>query len=90
MMTRAGIRLRILLALGLILQPFGSSFSLLKIPSAMASVPWMINYQGRLTNTSGDSVDGAFAMTFRLYDDATSGSEQWKEEQSVKIGRAHV
>src|SRR3990167_5494963 len=53
-----------------------------------AAVPWMINYQGRLTDATGKSITGSYTMTFRLYDASTGGTEQWEEEQTISIAEA--
>lgn len=45
-----------------------------------------MNYQGRLTNTWGQSVaDGNYNITFRIFDAATGGSEVWNEKQKVTV-----
>ena len=50
------------------------------LPSASeASVPHLINYQGRLTDTSGTPLNGSYAVTFRIYDAETAGSMLWEE-----------
>ncbi|MBI2104493.1 MAG: hypothetical protein HYT90_02770 [Candidatus Omnitrophica bacterium] len=51
-------------------------------------MPWMINYQGRLTDSSGKAVSGTYSFKFRLYDASTSGTEQWSETQSVTLAEA--
>ena len=56
--------------------------------TAWASVPWMINYQGRLTDTGGKSITGSYTMTFRLYDAATAGTKQWEEKQTISLAEA--
>jgi trimeric autotransporter adhesin len=55
------------------------------IPSiAPATTPTVINYQGRLTTSSGTPVpDGLYSVVFTLYDAATGGSTIWAETQSV-------
>jgi hypothetical protein len=42
-------------------------------------VPQQINYQGYLTNTSGNALDTTVAMTFKLYTDSLAGSLLWTE-----------
>ncbi len=54
---------------------------------AWAAVPWLINYQGRLTDTSSNSVVGTQTMTFRLYDAATGGTKQWEEQHAVTLSK---
>src|SRR3989338_5832469 len=59
-----------------------------RVTVAYAAVPWMINYQGRLTDATGKSITGSYTMTFRLYDASTGGTEQWEEEQTVSLAEA--
>ena len=42
-----------------------------------ADVPARINYQGRLTNSSGQPLDGTYPMRFQLYSAANDGSQWW-------------
>lgn len=50
-----------------------------------------ITYQGRLTDTNGTPLSGAYVITFRLYDVATGGtalwSEYWAGSDSVVVTR---
>lgn len=50
--------------------------------AASAAVPRLINYQGRLTDTSGNPLTGSYALTFRIYDAETAGNLLWEETQS--------
>jgi len=54
--------------------------SLVLLPSSFvyASVPHLINYQGRLTDTSGAPLNGPYNITFRLYDAETAGDLLWQ------------
>lgn len=47
-----------------------------------AAVPHLINYQGRLTDTSGAPLTGSYAITFRIYDAETAGNLLWEENQT--------
>jgi hypothetical protein len=47
--------------------------------SGLGAVPQQINYQGYLTNTSGNALDTTVAMTFKLYTDSLAGSLLWTE-----------
>lgn len=47
--------------------------------SAAAEVPSLINYQGRLTNTSGVPQPGAKVMDVKIYDAATAGTQLYYE-----------
>lgn len=56
--------------------------------SALA-VPDRINYQGKLTDSSGVSLDGTYLMRFYLFDRESGGSQLWNdpdgEEQTVLV-----
>ncbi len=47
--------------------------------TATAGVPQMINYQGRLTDSTGSPLDTNVAMTFRIYRSFTGGDSVWSE-----------
>jgi hypothetical protein len=53
-----------------------------------AGVPETINYQGVLTNPSGDPVpDGNYQVVFRICDAAVSGTELWNSgSRTVSVG----
>lgn len=47
---------------------------------AVTTVPTKMNFQGRLTNSSGNILaDGSYNMTFRLYTASSGGSAVWTE-----------
>lgn len=51
--------------------------------SAFADVNQQINYQGKLTNTSGDAVaDDIYNMEFKLYTVSSGGSPVWTETRT--------
>ena len=53
------------------------------IVPAHSEIPHLINYQGRLTDSSGSPVgDGAYNITFRIYDDPNTGTLLWEEERA--------
>lgn len=52
--------------------------------ASAASVPQLINFQGRLTDAAGQTVpDNSYTVTFRLFDNLTGGSLLWEENQNV-------
>jgi hypothetical protein len=57
---------------------------LITVP-AWTEVPEVINYQGKLTDSGGNPLDGTYSMTFYLYDAETGGSDLWHETQSVDV-----
>jgi hypothetical protein len=48
---------------------------------AHAAVPHLLNYQGKLTDEDGKPLDGAYAITFRIYDAEAGGTLLWQETQ---------
>jgi hypothetical protein len=52
---------------------------------ANAAVPHLINYQGRLTDSSGKPLEGTHNLTFRIYDAENAGNLLWEETQSVLL-----
>ncbi len=48
-----------------------------------AIIPQMINYQGYLTNATGQALTGSYKITFRLYEDSIGVSSiKWEEIQN--------
>jgi len=41
--------------------------------------PRFLNYQGKLTDTSGVAINGLVNITFRIYDKDTGGTALWSE-----------
>ncbi len=53
-------------------------------PSFVITIPRILSYQGKLTDTLGIPVpDTAIQITFRLYTQATGGTPLWSETQTV-------
>jgi microcystin-dependent protein len=50
-----------------------------------AAVPHLINYQGRLTDTSGQPLEGTHSLTFRIYDAEAAGNLLWEEIQPAVV-----
>lgn len=61
------------------------SFWLLVTSSSFAAVPHLINYQGRLTDTSGVPLNGTYDLTFRIYDAEAAGNLLWQETHSAVL-----
>ncbi len=56
-------------------------------------IPDLVNYQGRLTDETGQAIDGIVSITFSIYADSTGGVALWTETQSevqVMNGLFHV
>ena len=52
--------------------------------SAFAQIPQTMSYQGLLTDEAGNAVaDGAYVLTFALYESAEGGTAIWQETQEV-------
>ncbi len=50
-----------------------------------ADVPQMINYQGRLADTTGNAIDTTVSMTFAIYTDSVGTDSLWSETQNSVI-----
>jgi hypothetical protein len=57
----------------------------LSASAVFAAVPQTISYQGYLTDSSGQPMNGTVGMTFSLYNVATGGSALWTEGHSVTV-----
>lgn len=56
------------------------AFAVLAFSTAVwAGAPSLVNYQGRLTNSAGEPLEGVYLLSFRIYDDAGAGSVLWSE-----------
>jgi hypothetical protein len=54
------------------------------IATAAQSVPYKINFQGRLTDNSGNALsDGLYNVKFRLWTALTAGSNSWEEDRVI-------
>ncbi|MBI4218263.1 MAG: hypothetical protein HY610_04015, partial [Elusimicrobia bacterium] len=55
-----------------------------RIFSAENSIPQMIHYQVRLTDSNNNPRSGAIAFTFRIYDSLTGGNYIWPSDGSTE------
>ncbi|MBN2394035.1 MAG: hypothetical protein JXR84_25095 [Anaerolineae bacterium] len=46
----------------------------------LAQPPYTMNYQGYLTDSGGNPLNGTYDLVFRLYDDAAVGTMEWGPE----------
>lgn len=54
---------------------------------ALQTIPYKMNFQGKLTNPSGIPLaSGTYNMKFRIFDATTGGTQQWTEQRSVFAG----
>ncbi len=79
-------------ALRLLLLPFAvfitASFLLSTPVHAAQTVPYKVNFQGRLTNASGTVLSGTYDMSFKLYTALTGGTLIWSETRTTANGNA--
>ncbi|MFH1336147.1 MAG: hypothetical protein ABII96_06485 [Candidatus Zixiibacteriota bacterium] len=66
---------RLIFLSGLIFLVFLADFCL-------AGIPKIINYQGMLTDNSGNPLTDTVNITFKIYDDPTGGYKKWEETQN--------
>ena len=59
-------------------------FSFFQIAKS-ADVPEILNYQGTLTDNTGQPITGTKEITFNLYDVASGGTASWSETQTVTL-----
>ena len=51
---------------------------------AVAGIPYRINFQGRLADSTGSALpDGLYNIKFRLFDAASSGTNLWEEDRVI-------
>ena len=62
----------------LILAFFLLGIAVCGLSTSYASVPHLINYQGRLTDKSSVPLSGSYTLTFTFYDAETAGTPLWK------------
>lgn len=55
------------------------------IIKSYATIPYMIGFQGRLTDTNGNPITGSKQFIFRICDALTAGNIKWSETQAVQV-----
>ncbi len=63
---------------------FGALLMLLCM-TAFAEVPESMTFQGYLTDTDGEALDGSYVIVFTLYNAATDGDVIWQQTKNVEI-----
>lgn len=64
----------------------GAGLLLASMFACAAEVPKLINYQGKLTNATGEALpDGEYSVKFELYDAAADGNLVWGESRTVTL-----
>jgi len=56
--------------------------TILSVANLPAEIPHQINYQGRLTDGTGNPVDGSHSITFKIYSSSAGGTALWSETHS--------
>jgi len=86
--TSLGLALLTVMAVAVLLWATGSAGASPSLrPSAQGGAPLLLNYQGRLTDpdTGDPKPDGAYNITFNIYDAAANGTLIWSEAQAVTV-----
>lgn len=55
---------------------------------AVVTAPNIMNFQGRLTDTSGNPLNGSYDMQLKLWDSPTVGTVRWSETRLAANGQA--
>lgn len=55
------------------------------INNSKAAVPKLINFQGRLTDNSGNPITGSKTLTFKIFDAQTGGNKIWEGQYTVNL-----
>lgn len=88
MELRRHLRIRAIFALIAAAHILAASFGVLVLlnaesTSAAQTIPYKINFQGRLTDNSGNILsDGSYNIRFRLFDDPSAGSSLWQANRT--------
>ena len=84
MELRRKLRVRVFLLVAAAGALFTTAFGVLTAPtvSAAQTVPYKINFQGRLTDNNGNALtDGLYNIKFRIWTAATGGTNSWEEDR---------
>lgn len=87
MELRRRLRVRAVVALATVAQAVTIVFGVVTLlqgapAAAVASVPYLINFQGRLTDNSGNVLaDGSYNIKFRIYDALSGGTNRWEGDR---------
>ena len=85
MVVRRTVRVRAIRALAAALPILAAGFGVLfAAPPARAvqTVPYLINFQGRLTDNNGNVLtDGSYNVKFRIFDATSGGTNLWEGDR---------
>ncbi|MDB5187467.1 MAG: hypothetical protein JWM07_939, partial [Candidatus Saccharibacteria bacterium] len=77
-------RSKLHLVIGIIFAIFAMAILSVSATYAAQTVPYKMNFQGRLANASGTAMpDGLYNMKFRIFDATTGGTQQWTETRET-------
>jgi hypothetical protein len=60
----------------------GSIILIFAVSSSLAAIPRLINYQGMLTDDSGDPLNGNYDIIFKIYNHIQAGNKIWEESHT--------
>ncbi|MCK5583963.1 MAG: hypothetical protein KAI33_09235, partial [Elusimicrobiales bacterium] len=49
------------------------------------AAPLLVNYQGRLIDSTGNPLSGDYSVTFKIFDSLAGTGEVWSEVQTVTM-----
>lgn len=82
---RQQVQVKVYIALALAASIVTTAFGVLSnAPGAHAaqSVPYLVNFQGRLTDNAGNILtDGQYNIRFRIFDDISAGTNRWQADR---------
>ena len=84
MELRRKLRVRVFLLVAAAAALFTTAFGVLTAPtvSAAQTVPYKINFQGRLSDNNGNALtDGLYNIKFRIWTAPTGGTNSWEEDR---------
>jgi len=55
--------------------------------NCLSEIPHLINYQGKLVDSTGTPITGTKTITFKIYDVSSGGTPLWQETQSVIVDK---
>lgn len=79
------VAIGLIIALGVNALGSGGSVANTGTQQTDGSVPTLINYQGYLTDASGNPLTGNYQITFSIYGVPSGGTPLWSENQTVKV-----
>ena len=69
---------------------FSITLILLIVFGSNAQVPQLINYQGFLSDASGNPISGSRSIEFKIYNLATGGTALWSETHTITANEGWI